>query len=121
MTINTDIFTSLTNHAGLSALVSSRLYPIKLPQKPTYPLIKYQRVTNEHINSLTGSSGLNKSRYQFDIYSETHSAAGDIADQLALAMASGSYQSILLSTADLDFDDNAEKYRITIDYSVWHT
>ena len=122
MSIRTDIFTALSGHAALTALVSSRIYPIKAPQSPTYPLVIYQRVSNDHINSLTGSSGLNKSRYQFDIYAATYGAANNIADAVAGGMAAATtYESILLSTIDLDFDDNVEEYRVTIDFSVWHT
>lgn len=127
MTIQADLFSALTGHAGLIALVSSgspldhRIYPVRIPQSPTYPLIKYFRVTNNHINSLSGSLNLNQSRYQFDIYAGTQAEAQAVEAQLIAAMAAAStFESILLSSIESDFDDDIENYRLIVDYSVWH-
>lgn len=121
MSIQDDLYTALSGYAALTALVSTRIYPIKVPQSPTYPFVVYQRLSNIHINSLSGSSGLNQSRYQFDIYAATYASANSIADEVVGAMvAATTYESIQLSRIDLDFDDNVGEYRISIDFSVWH-
>jgi len=118
--IEDDIFTVLSNYAGLSALVVARIYPIKAPQKPTYPMIVYTRISNNEVNALDGSAGLANSRFQMTTFAGTYSSASAVADQIKLAMASATFTNILISRIDLDFDDNAEKYSIVLDFSVWH-
>lgn len=120
MSVEQDIFSLLSNYAGLSALVSSRIYPIKAPQKPTYPLIVYSRISNNNLNALGGSCGIGNSRFQMKAYAETYSSASAVADQIQLAMDSATFNNLLISRIDLDFDDNAEKYSIVLDFSLWH-
>lgn len=121
MSVQNDLYTALSGDAGLSALVGTRIYPVRVPQSPAYPLVSYMRVSNSHVNSLSGSSGLDNSRYQFDVYSDTYASANSVADAIIAAMATATtYKSILLSRIDLDHDLDVDKYRITIDFSVWH-
>jgi len=118
--IESDIFTALSGYGGLSALVVSRIYPIKAPQKPTYPMIVYRRISNNELNALDGSAGLANSRFQFSVYANTYISASSVSDQIKLAMAASTITSLQISRIDLDFDDSSENYSIAIDFSVWH-
>lgn len=120
MAVEQDIYSALSGFSGLSSLVSSRIYPIKAPQSPTYPMVVYKRISNNELNDLSGSSGIGNSRFQFSVYAETYSALVGVADQINLAMAASSINHVLISRIDLDFDDVADKYSIAIDYSLWH-
>jgi len=117
--VEEDIYSALSGYAGLSALVSARIYPIKAKQKPTYPLIVYRRISNNELNSLDGG-GKSNSRYQFSVYASSYTSARLVRDQIKLAMAASSLSNVLISDIDLDFNDEPEKYSIVLDYSLWH-
>lgn len=47
------IFGLITGVSAISTVISNRMYPIKAPDNPTYPLITYQRVSNIREGMLT--------------------------------------------------------------------
>jgi len=120
MSIQSDLYTHLSTDAGLLTLVSTRLYPVKVPQSPTYPLVSYLAISGQSMNSLGGTGALRNSLYQFDVYAKTYSEAISIADALETAMASASFKTLLQSRIDADFDDTPDVYRIILDFSIWH-
>ena len=71
------IVTKLTGYAGLSALISSRVYPGQLPQRPTLPSVTYQRVSTILVATRdnSGRANLERPRYQFDCWATTRKAA----------------------------------------------
>jgi hypothetical protein len=46
MTIASLLQSRLANDEDVEALVSTRVYPLILPQKPVYPAISYQRISS---------------------------------------------------------------------------
>lgn len=120
----------LANDAGVSALVSTRIYPDRVPQAaPTYPLIVVQLVTEESVVNMTGISGLGQSRVQVDYYAKTRleAATGQEAVRLALTHYNGTSQSVVVrrilpSTGTAFYDDPQDKsdlglYRHVRDYN----
>ena len=89
MTLRSDIFDRCTTggHAGLSALIGTRCYLSRLPEKYTLPLLVYRTVsaTNEYTRDRGGASGRAKYRIQFDAYASTATAANALADQVVAA------------------------------------
>lgn len=119
MTVETDIMTVLDNYAGLTALVSTRNYIVRMPQDPTYPctVLSYEREIENHVE---GESGLTHSELQADIYAETYSAMRNIVVEFKAAMDSGStFKSICLTDYDLPYEDTIEYYRTVLRFSVW--
>jgi len=53
MSIESDIITTLNNHSGLTALVTTRNYYSNLPQNPVYPNTVSLRVSSNPQNTLT--------------------------------------------------------------------
>ena len=82
MTIGRLVKDRLTGYAGISALVSTRVYPGRLPQRPTYPAISYKRISNAGAN---GSTALRESRWQFDCWDMTYGGAHELAVQVKTA------------------------------------
>lgn len=72
-------------HAGLTALIGTRLYPGVLPQKCTYPAVNYSRVTAPRVSAMGADTGLVRARFQFDIWAETYAAARAVATQVIAA------------------------------------
>lgn len=115
MTIGTQVRDRLTGYAGVSALVSTRVYPLQLPQRPTYEAISYQRISNGPQN---GSTAIRESRWQISAWAETYSEAHALAVQVKLAMEEwtddGIKMAYVVNELD-DYDDEVKVYRIIVD------
>ena len=127
--IEEEIRARLNTFAGVSALVSGRIYPIHLPQNPTYPCVVYTRIANEHFNNLDGSAGLSSPFIQVDAWADDPMEARDIGEQIRLALQgySGSLASgVTIHGISLDsdregFEYEVGTYRHSADYTVWHS
>ena len=76
----------LTNDAGVSALVASRVYPEPVPQNATYPLICYMRIASTHEHVMGGAAGYLEARYQIKCWASSRSAVKTLADAVRLAL-----------------------------------
>lgn len=119
MSIETDIKTILDGYAGLSSLVGSRNYIVKLPQNPVYPntVLSYNREIENH---LTGESSLEHVILQVDIRDEDYSDVRAVAVQVKAAMAAATnVKSLCLTDDDLPHEDEVKTYRTVLRFSVW--
>jgi len=86
MTLRTDIFDRCTTggHAGLSALIALRCYPVRLPENYTVPCLRYRVISssNDYARDRDSAPGRAKYRIQFDCYAATSDAANALADKL---------------------------------------
>jgi len=83
-----DLYAYLAANVGLSALVSTRIYPINAPTSATMPYIIYQRLNNRsmwHLGS-TSSSKLTVESFQFDIFSSTALSCENVSIKLRQAL-----------------------------------
>ena len=80
------LFSRLSNFAGLSSLVSSRIYRGMAPQKPTLPFVVMQRIDGPRMQSLGGPIGIAQPRMQFDAYATTLDGAYAVATQIRYAL-----------------------------------
>lgn len=119
------IYSKLSGDADVSGLVSSRIYPVNLPQTPTYPAIVYSRVSGQRAHSLSGASNIASPRVQVDAFATTYSGAKDLAAKIRAALngfrgtvAGITIHGIFLESDNDIFDDDFEIYRITSDYFI---
>lgn len=61
----------LTTATAAVAYASSRVYPLRLPQRPTLPAYVYQLVSAEREHAMGGDEGTVHARVQVDVYDET--------------------------------------------------
>jgi len=80
------IFTRLTTHAGLSALIGTRAYPLQAPQNAATPFLVYQRVSAQRISAMGNDTGLARGRFQVSCFASTYSSAKDVAAQARAAL-----------------------------------
>jgi hypothetical protein len=70
----------------LTALVSKRVYPDKLPKVPVYPAITYHEISETEIDTFNQPTNtLMMPVYQFNCWGETRASAKAVAKQLRLA------------------------------------
>lgn len=116
------VYAVLQNYAGLTSLVSTRVYAILMPQDPTVPAVTFQRVAGEREQTLTdaGGAGVERARMRVISWAKTLAGAQAVAEQGRLAMkAATTFEAIHVFEAD-DFENDTLLYSVVTDYSVWY-
>lgn len=67
--------------ATVSGVIGTRVYPLRLPQKPTLPAVVYSRISGVRVEHLKGVSSASEPRYQIDAW------AANVAGAQALGKA----------------------------------
>lgn len=80
------LYSRLSGYAGLTALVSTRVYPNVAPQNVTVPFVTYRRVSSVRDSGFGADTGTVTDRFQFDAYATTYSGVRDIVEQLRAAL-----------------------------------
>jgi len=136
--VETGLYTKLTATAGVTTLVSTRIYPLLAPDDATYPNVTYQKISAPRINTHDGPSGLAVCRFQINSWAVTtaskhgYQAAKEIADAIRVAIDGVSFAAwgtvviqhcTLLDESDV-FDPSPESEEIRVygvrqDYEIW--
>lgn len=116
----------LKAQSGVSAFVSSRIYPA-IPQNPTYPLILIEEDGEDRPWSFDGQGTYLGSDIQIHCFAETYAEAKNLSEAVknTLLNYSGTMGSTtvdqvnLVSKADV-YEQQVEKYRSSRDVTIWH-
>jgi hypothetical protein len=68
VTVEEAVRARILDLAAVTALVSTRVYMLKLPQQPTLPAVRVQLVADNVEQQLRGPDGIRRGRVQVDIY-----------------------------------------------------
>lgn len=133
-TIEQALVSYLSGYAGLSALISGRVYNRRVPQGAAIPCLTFFRVSTPrtHTMQTSGASGeLANPRFQFDAWGAAPGTAKDITDQLRAAL-NGKTGSIgtapnsvtiraglVEDEAEEEPDVDAALYRRRSDFVIW--
>lgn len=71
----------LLEYISLTNLIGTRLYPLKLPQNPTYPSITYQLISDPR-----RQMGSKSPRYQYSIFGTTYGQVKGVEEKLREAL-----------------------------------
>lgn len=80
------IYSILSNDAGVTALVGTKIYPDIIPLGTAYPATVYSVVSTTPTNVKDGASTLDATVVQVDIYSDDYSEAQSIASAIRTAL-----------------------------------
>jgi len=132
ITIEEGLTAHLKANAGLTALISTRVYPGFISQTSTLPCLTYQRISTPRIitHDTSGASGTAHPRFQFDAWAETNTSAKAIIDAVRAALNGykGTMGTVNLVTVQASLTDD-ERYeyspevkihRYSADYIIWH-
>lgn len=119
MSLSGKVHDAMANNSGVSTLVSTRIYPRKLPQTPTYPAISYQRISG---TPQQGSTDLRNPRYQINCWATTDIGAEALANAVVALFeeythevgAPGIKMTEVVNHLD-DYDDATKSYRNIVD------
>lgn len=125
MSIEAALYSKLTGDATLSGLMSSRWYPLWLPQDPTLPAGVYRRVTTSQDMAHDGAIDIEWLRMQLDIYAESFADVREVANAVrdcingfSGTVDSTKVWSVIFDNEVDDWTDLTEVYRITQDYHI---
>jgi hypothetical protein len=123
----------LKAYAGLTALISTRTYMMRIPQGETLPCLVVQRISTPRIltHGTSGATGdLTSPRFQFDAWATAHSSVKAITDQVRAALngKTGSVgagavtvtiRAALANEEVPTYEPEGELYRSRSEYLIW--
>lgn len=122
MTIESDIVAVLEADVALTALISTRIYPMRLPQNPTWPNLVYSRSSTDFHNTIsTNAAGQANARFQLDCRADDYAEVRDVAAKAITAMTgAAAFDALIVSDSDFPYEPDTEIYRTVLDFSVWY-
>lgn len=126
MMLEEALYSYLSGHAGLTALVAARIYPVALPQSTTLPAVTFLRVDAPTLQTFCGTAKT-RARVQVSAWGTTHIQALTVAEQVRAAldnyaglMGGGVYCDVTL-LSDHSFNDSEPGwYQLVSDFEVWY-
>ena len=104
----------------------SRIYPLVLPRKVTYPAVTYQKIAGEFEHSLGGDSGFAYPDYQISCFAKTYHEAKETAKTLRCCLQNLSavingihIQAILIENETDDYEEDADIYSVILEFRVF--
>jgi Protein of unknown function (DUF3168) len=104
--IESDLFTALSTPTVITALVGTRIYPVRLPPDPTLPAIHYKFVGGSS-QATQDTLGSQRSRAEVSCWGATYSDAVTLRAAVVAALSQTSSGSIQLIQflQNVDFDE----------------
>lgn len=122
------LYAKLAGTAGVTNIVSTRIYAIKLPQAPTFPAISYERVsTGGRTLFHNGISQVAEPIFQLSCWAENPKSAKQLAAEIRKALHgwSGSqsgetiFRSEVINEIDL-WDEEISIYHVVVEVQILH-
>jgi len=117
------IWSAILASAPVTALVGTRVYPMMLPQGPTFPAVVYQRISTVP-DMLVDGPGFAPIRMQLSMWATTFDGARTLADAVVTALHGyhgGELRlSRLINLLD-DYEPDTKLFRVIADFRVHHT
>jgi hypothetical protein len=122
MSFVTDLRSSLVADAGVSAIVSNRVYPVKYPLETTYPAIHYFVVSDVPVFSTDGTEDGFRARVQFSLRAKTYFEGTGSLDALRTAVRTWARgrTDITLNWASEIYEIEAKVYHLPVDVILDH-
>jgi len=123
------LYYHLSHTAGVTALVSTRIYPLVAPQDAARPYLVYQRISTPRVRSHSGPSGLAHPRFQITGVAASYSAARGLANAVraaldgysgAMGSAPGVQTAAFVDNENDGYSDGIPAYIFRLDVILWH-
>jgi hypothetical protein len=130
MSANKIVYNILSNNAALTALISTRLNPVRIPQESAFPAVSYQLISEIANPTKSGHSRTEFARVQVNAYGITLASTESVSSAIRTAFEAvslpGTFNGINCQTIEYDgenqtADDTAAfagLYQISQDYII---
>jgi hypothetical protein len=118
------VFGALSGDATVVALVSTRIYPNKMPEGPRpagFKAIVFSVISDVPTNAVTGSAAnrLRAARVQVDCYAKEYDDAEAVAEAVDAVMTAPAGLAGWREVSRDLYDDEAELHRVSMDIDLW--
>jgi hypothetical protein len=114
MSIETDLYSTLINNAGVAALVSARIYPPPVPESAITPYLFYEMITGARLSTITGVGDAKRKRIQIDCVAGSYAEAKTLAAAVFAALEGNGY---LETETDAGWSAGVQRYTVAVDWS----
>ena len=116
--IQADIYRVLSESSAVTDLVSTRIYPVELPQPCPVPAIAYAVNNITPVTSLSGESGLDSGVVEITCWARSYLTAHLIAAAVRLAFIESGIGTITEDMQDVR-DDETRNYGVVVRMNAW--
>lgn len=120
--LESKLYTALSGSSKITVTssISTRIYPLIVPQQSALPAITYARISGGQENNLSGYSSMENPRIQIDCWALTYKEVKTIAENVHTVLnTTTTFSAVLIS--DMDFyEDDVELYRESMDFKIWN-
>ena len=131
MVIEEALMTYLLTQSGLTALVSNRIYFLKLPQTPKLPAVVIQKIDSPKLHGFSADYGA-MTRIQVTSWALSYSGASAIQEQIRASTQNymnqtmGGAGGVPVKNIEFDegpdsYEDDTGRYGKIVDLLIWHT
>ena len=113
MSIESDLYATLSGDAGVTALCSTRIYPNLAPESVTFPYCAYQMVSGLRLSTITGVGDALRKRLQISCHANTYSEAKALAVAVEAALDGDGYLALLTDY----YDPTVQVHTSVVDWS----
>ena len=92
MSIETDLYTTLSTDAGVIALCSTRSYPGNAPESVTHPYIVYELDNSDRLSTIPGVGDAQRKHIRINCHADTYSEAKALVAAVIAALEGDGYQ-----------------------------
>lgn len=117
MSAETELYAVLAAAPGLTALVSTRIYPDAIPEDSVLPAVVYSRASTDPVLSVSGQKFAETARFQITAWDKTRTSSAAVASQIEAALLAAWQPAINRTSA---FDGEVGLFATTLD-SDWFT
>ena len=113
MSIESDLYATLSGAAGVTALVSTRIYPNLVPENVANPCIDYSLITGTKLHTLIGQNDMRRALIQISCHGDTYASAKAVAVAVIAALQGNGYQQ-----SEFDFyDSTTQTHTVAVDWA----
>lgn len=116
MSVESTLYSTLSAAAGVSALVSSRIYPDVVPQEATLPCVAFARLDTLYENTIHSAVPvIETATMEISCMAVTRIAADALCDAVLAAVGAAQFVPVG-RRAEFDFDNQMYAAVLTVDY-----
>lgn len=112
MSAETELYAALSGLAGLTVLVSSRIYPDAIPENSALPAVVYVRAGTNPTYTIGGQLACEEAKLAITAWAETREQAEAVADQMRIAVDLAGNP---ISDRSSGFDNEVGLFAVTIE------
>jgi hypothetical protein len=118
--LETRVYSLLANSSAIKRRVSTRIYPLVMPQDCQLPALTYQRISSDPVNHLGGYSNLENPHVMVNMWGQNYHEVKVMAEEVHEAMELAvDFKSLLTNEFDI-YDPEVNLYAVSHDYSCWN-